>query len=101
MRQRVQYERREPPRCCCPYPWRRFTPAAVLRRKTVARKQDASHDLQQLPQEKQATKLQQDAKAKIRKALKEVAGCKMTVSALKETKWGKTVKKLSIPFFCN
>eukprot|EP01043_Picozoa_sp_COSAG02_P062338 COSAG02_NODE_8576_length_2517_cov_1.779156_2_plen_483_part_00 len=46
-------------------------------------------------QEKQATRLQQDAKAKIRKALKDVAGCKMTVSALKETKWGKTVKKLS------
>ena len=46
-------------------------------------------------QEKQATKLQQDAKAKIRMALKEVAGCKMTVSALKETSWGKTVKKLS------
>jgi hypothetical protein len=46
-------------------------------------------------QEKQATKLQQDAKANIRMALKEVAGCKMTVSALKETSWGKTVKKLS------
>ncbi len=46
-------------------------------------------------QEKQAAKLQQDAKAKIRKALKDVAGCKMTVTALKETKWGRTVKKLS------
>ena len=44
---------------------------------------------------KKIVKAQEEAKRKVHRSLKEVGGCKMSVAAMKQTKWGKAVNKLS------
>jgi len=73
-----------------------FSKAGELLANVNAKIQGLQEKLDKMKgKKKKIVKAQEEAKRKVHRSLKEVGGCKMSVAAMKQTKWGKAVNKLS------